>query len=134
MFLIVFIDSVGIPLPAALDALLILLAVKAPHRAYFAALMATLGSIAGNLALFLGVRYGLRRFIKVPEPGEPQRFRRWFHRYGLVSVFIPAVIPFMPLPLKVFVVSAGALHTPSLRFLAVIVVARVIRYFGEVYL
>ncbi len=134
MFLIGFIDSVGIPLPAALDALLIIMGVKAPNRAYFAATMATLGSVAGNLTLFLAVRLGFRRFVKVPEPGEPQRFRQWFHRYGLVSVFIPAVIPFVPLPLKVFVVSAGALHTPTLRFLAVILLARIIRYFGEVYL
>jgi membrane protein YqaA with SNARE-associated domain len=134
VFLIGFIDSVGVPLPAALDALLILIGVKAPHRAYFAALMATLGSVGGNLTLFWAVRHGFRRFLKVPEPGEPQRFRRWFHRYGMVSVFIPAVVPFVPLPLKVFVVSAGALRTPSARFLAVIIVARLIRYFGEVYL
>jgi membrane protein DedA with SNARE-associated domain len=34
----------------------------------------------------------------------------------------------------VFVISAGALKTPFRKFLAVILLARVIRYFGEAYL
>ena len=37
-------------------------------------------------------------------------------------------------PLKVFVISAGAMHTPLSRFLGVVSLARVIRYFGEAYL
>jgi len=118
-----------------MDALLILIAVKAPSRAYFAALMAVLGSIAGNVMLFQAARYGVRRFVKaVPEPGDPQRFRKWFHRYGLLTVFIPAATPFLPLPLKVFVVSAGALHTPLSRFVLVVALARIVRYFGDAYL
>jgi len=52
----------------------------------------------------------------------------------MLTVFIPAVTPVLPLPLKVFVVSAGALKTPFSKFLAVILLARVIRYFGEAYL
>jgi membrane protein DedA with SNARE-associated domain len=44
------------------------------------------------------------------------------------------VTPVLPLPLKVFVVSAGALKTPFSKVLAVILLARVIRYFGEAYL
>jgi membrane protein DedA with SNARE-associated domain len=34
----------------------------------------------------------------------------------------------------VFVISAGAMHTPLRRFLGVVLLARVIRYFGEAYL
>ena len=118
-----------------MDALLIIIAVKAPGRAYFAALMAVLGSLAGNVVLFQGARYGLRRFTKaLPEPGDPQRFRKWFHRYGLLTVFIPAATPFLPLPLKVFVISAGALHTPLPRFVLVVALARTVRYFGDAYL
>ena len=52
----------------------------------------------------------------------------------MLTVFIPAVTPFVPLPLKVFVISAGAMHTPLSRFLGVIVLARAIRYYGEAYL
>ena len=135
VFLIGFIDSLGVPLPATMDALLILIAVKAPERAYFTAFLAVLGSVGGNVGLFLASRHGVRRFVKsLSEPGEPQRFRLWFERYGLVTVFIPAVTPLLPLPLKVFVISAGVLHTPLGWFLAVILVARLVRYFGVAYL
>ena len=135
VFLLGFIDSLGIPLPATMDALLVLVAVKAPQRAYFTALMAVLGSAGGSITLFLAVRQGRQLFLKgEPPPGKRQRFERWFDRYGMLTVFIPAVTPVLPLPLKVFVVSAGALKTPFSKFLAVILLARVIRYFGEAYL
>jgi membrane protein YqaA with SNARE-associated domain len=135
VFLLGFIDSLGIPLPATMDALLVLVAVKAPQRAYFTALMGVLGSAGGSIALFLAARHGRRLFLKGQPPlGKPQRFERWFDRYGMLTVFIPAVTPVLPLPLKVFVVSAGALKTPFSKFLAVILLARVIRYFSEAYL
>lgn len=135
IFLIGFLDSLGVPLPAAMDALLLLIAVKAPDRAYFAALMAVFGSLAGNVTLFLGARHGFRRLVRtVEDPGKPRRFREWFQRYGLVTVFIPAVVPLLPLPLKVFVITAGVLHTPFGKFFGVILLARLLRYFGDAYL
>lgn len=135
IFLLGLIDSIGVPFPATMDALLILIAVKTPGRAYFAATLAVLGSLGGNVMLFEAARHGMRRLIRVvPEPGKPQRFRAWFHRYGLLSVFIPAATPILPLPLKVFVISAGVLHTPLFRFVIVILVARALRYFVDAYL
>jgi membrane protein YqaA with SNARE-associated domain len=133
VLLLSLLDSFGVPMPAVMDALLIYVAWKSPDRAWFTAGMAVAGSIAGNCALFWAARHGFRRFIKPPEPGSPQKFREWFRRYGLVTVFIPALLP-IPLPLKVFVVSAGMLHTRSGQFIAVVVLARSIRYFGEAYL
>ena len=40
----------------------------------------------------------------------------------------------IPLPLKIFVVSAAVTRTPLRSFLATIVLGRAIRYFGEAYL
>jgi len=135
VLLIGMIDSIGIPLPATIDALLILIAMKAPDRAYLAASLAVVGSLAGNLALFQAAQYGVQRLTRgVPKPGESHRFREWFHRYGLISIFIPAAIPILPLPLKVFVVSAGGLRAPRTRFAGIILVARTLRYFGLAYL
>lgn len=134
IFLLAFIDSAGIPVSLGMDAMVVLLGVKAPQSVWFGATMAVIGSVAGNMALFMAARKGGRRFVApVPEPGDEGKFRGWFRRYGLATVFIPALVP-IPLPLKVFVVSAGVLHTPVLEFLTVIVVARVMRYFGEAYL
>jgi membrane protein YqaA with SNARE-associated domain len=134
VFLLAVLDSSGVPMPAAMDLLLMFVAFKSPDRAYFTAAMAVLGSLGGNITLFLLSRHGVRRFFKPPVPGKPGRFREWFDRYGLVTVFIPSLLPIPPLPLKAFVVSAGVLRTPLTQFAAVILVSRVIRYFGEAYL
>jgi len=134
IFLLAVLDSACVPLPAAMDILLMFVAFKSPNRAYLTAAMAVVGSLGGNVTLFLLSRHGVRRFIKPPQPGKPGRFREWFDRYGLVTVFIPSLLPIPPLPLKAFVVSAGVLRTPLGQFVAVILISRVIRYFGEAYL
>ncbi|HLK62663.1 MAG TPA: VTT domain-containing protein [Bryobacteraceae bacterium] len=138
VLVISIIDSMGIPIPSGVDFLLLTVAagsVNNPQHAYFTALLAVIGSTVGNLVLFQAARHGRRLFGKgEPSPGKQQRFQQWFQRYGLMSVFVPAVTPVVPLPLKVFVISAGALHTPVSRFVAVILLARIIRYFGEAWL
>jgi len=116
-----------------MDLVVISVAWTAPGEAWLTALLAVAGSMAGNLGLFFVSRYGGRRFVRPPEPGNPQKFRRWFQRYGLVTVFVPAILP-IPLPLKVFVVSAGVLHTPASRFFLVVLAARIVRYGAEAYL
>lgn len=138
VLLLSVIDSMGVPLPAAMDALVLGVAVGSaqnPGHAYLTALLAVVGSVAGNIFLFHAAKQGGRFFRRgEPQPGARRRFREWFHRDGLVTVFVPAVTPIVPLPLKVFVISAGALHTPFIRFLAVIVAARLLRYFFLAYL
>ncbi|MCE5310716.1 MAG: VTT domain-containing protein [Acidobacteriales bacterium] len=134
VLLICFLDSAGVPLPTVLDAWLVIIATQRPQSAYFSAAMGVFGSMAGNYALFRAARYGGTRFFKTETTSnKSEKFRLWFSRYGLITVFVPAVVPFIPLPLKVFVISAGAMRTPTARFLSVIFVARVIRYFGETY-
>ncbi len=128
-----FLDSCGIPLANTLDAYLIFLAIKEPDRAYWYAAIAVAGSTIGNAALFLVARRGGRRYLQRAESGRAHRFRKWFDRFGLVTVFVPALMP-IPMPLKIFVISAGALHTRIMPFLAVIVIARFARYFGETWL
>lgn len=134
VLLIGIVDSIGVPLPATIDALIILIAARAPGQAYYAAALAVVGSLAGNVVLFQTARYGVRQVMRASEPDKPWKLRAWFRRYGLMTVFVPAATPIVPLPLKVFVVSAGALRTPFLRFLGVILAARTLRYFGEAYL
>lgn len=134
LFLLSFIDSLGIPVATGLDALLILIAIKSPSTAYWGALMAILGSLAGNAVLFTLARRGGRHYLaNSGSPGRVERFRAWFTRYGLVTVFVPALLP-IPLPLKLFVVSAGALQTSIRPFLLVVALARVFRFTGEAWL
>jgi membrane protein YqaA with SNARE-associated domain len=133
LLLLAVLDSGGIPLPNGLDAYLVFLAVKEPSNAYWYAAIAVAGSVMGNVALFLIARRGGRRFMERTEPGRGERFRRWFQRFGLATVFVPALMP-VPMPLKFFVICAGALRTRFVTFLIVILLARLPRYFGEAWL
>ena len=129
-----FLDSTGVPVSAGVDALIIYLAVQSPKSAWLSALLAIFGSTIGNLVLFTAARKGGQRFLERSAPsGRVQKFRAWFERYGLVTVFVPALIPF-PMPLKLFVVSAGVLRSRLSVFLLVILLARVVRYGGDVWL
>jgi len=135
VFCLALLDSMGIPIPGGTDLLLLGISVESVHarsRAYLAALVALIGSLIGNVILFQAAKHGRRLVSK--KDAEPGKFQGWFRRYGLLTVFVPAVVPIVPLPLKVFVISAGAFRTAFGRFVAVILVARVIRYFGVAYL
>ena len=133
LLLLAVLDSAGIPLPNGLDAYLVFLAVREPAQAYWYAAIAMAGSVIGNVVLFLVARHGGRRFMERTEPGRGERFRTWFNRFGLVTVFVPALMP-IPMPLKFFVICAGALRTRFTPFLIVILLARFPRYFGEAWI
>jgi membrane protein YqaA with SNARE-associated domain len=134
IFLLSVLDSSGVPVAGVFDALLILIAVKTPQVAWLCAGLAVVGSTAGNVILYLTARKGGQRFLRESAPeGRSAKFREWFRRYGLVTVFVPALVP-IPMPLKLFVISAGALGTPLGTFVSVVLAARVLRYFGEAWL
>ena len=134
ILLVSFIDSAGIPLTVGLDFLVILLSAKEPTLAPAWVALAVVGSSAGNLVLFYIARKSGERLMKVEAPeSQRARFRKWFNRYGLVTVFIPALIP-IPMPMKFFVVCSGALRINQVSFLLTVVVARLLRYGGESFL
>jgi len=110
-------------------------AVVNPKAAYFGAFLATLGSAIGCMFLYYLGRTGGRVYLdKVTASGRAARLRVWFQTYGLITVYIPAAVPIPGLPLKVFVLCAGALGVTPLRFLTLILIARIPRYFGLAWL
>jgi membrane protein YqaA with SNARE-associated domain len=132
---VAFIDSVGIPLTVGLDLLVVLLSTKRPELAVLWAGLAVLGSTAGNLSLFFIARKSGGLLLKKESTeGFRARFREWFHRFGLTTLFIPAIVPFPPMPMKFFVVCAGCLNTPVSHFLFTVILARTLRYGVEAYL
>ncbi len=135
LFLLAVIDSSGIPLPSSVDLLIVLLAAKNPSRAYLSAAIAITGSLLGCMILYFIARKGGQLYLDArTATGMPARFRRWFLRYGLATVFVPGLVPILPLPMKVFVLSAGALGVRPLTFLLVVLAARIPRYLGLAYL
>jgi membrane protein DedA with SNARE-associated domain len=130
LFLLAVFDSAGIPLPAAVDALLVAAAAVNPEAARLGALLAVAGSLIGSMVLYSIARKGGQAYLdRTTAAGKGGKFRKWFQRYGLISVFIPALVP-IPMPLKVFVISAGALGVAPLKFLLVVLAGRAPRYFG----
>lgn len=134
LFLLAILDSAGLPVVGGVDALLIAIAVNQPHLAYIAAIWAVLGSLAGSLILFGIARKGGEVLLaKHIGTRRGKRLHAWFERYGLVTVFIPALSP-LPLPMKVPVFCAGALEVRWSYFSAVVLAARTIRYAALAYL
>jgi membrane protein DedA with SNARE-associated domain len=135
VFAIATLDSAGVPLPMGVDALLLTVATISPEKAYFAAILAMLGSVGGNWFLFRLARKGGEKFLdEKTHDGRAKKFREWFQHYGLITVFIPTVVPIVPLPLKVFVLSAGALGVSLRAFLLTILIGRIPRFLAMAYL
>ena len=134
LLLLAALDSAGVPIPAAVDALLMLLAANSPSTAYIAAACATIGSVAGSMFLFYLARKGGEKYLEKHTVGERGRkLRLWFQHYGLLTVFISAISP-IPMPMKLFVVSAGALGVPPQAYFLTVLAARIARYFTLAYL
>jgi membrane protein YqaA with SNARE-associated domain len=134
ILLLSILDSTGVPVAGVFDALLILIAAERPSVAWLCASLAVAGSTVGNIILFSTAHRGGRRFMNKAAPeGKGARFREWFKRYGMVTVFVPALMP-IPMPLKLFVISAGVLGTSMAQFVTVVVIARFLRYFGAAWL
>jgi uncharacterized membrane protein YdjX (TVP38/TMEM64 family) len=128
---VALIDGAGLPNPGGTDYLLLFLGWKHPDSAYLYAFAAIAGSLVGMMFLFWLARKGGQKYLERRASGpRAMRFRRWFDRYGLVTVFIPALVPFVPLPMKVFVLSAGALGVRPQAFLLTVALGRIPRYFG----
>ena len=129
------VESLGIPNPGGTDFLLLFIAASRPDTAMLSAFLAIAGSLAGSMFFFEVLHRGGERLLaKYTSSGRGQRFQAWFLRYGLITVFIPAFLPIPILPYKVFAACAAALGVPRLRFLAVLVAARVPRYLALAYL
>jgi len=111
------------------DALLVVVAVFDHSQAYWAALAATAGSVIGSLFLFLIARKGGEAYLaRYTATGRGAKFRAWFMEYGLLTIFVPAFVPVIPMPMKIFILSAGALGVSPWKFVFVLLAARVPRY------
>ena len=134
LLLLSVLDSVGLPVIGGVDTLLVAIATNKPGQAYWAAGCAIVGSVVGSLILFSIARKGGEVLLAKHISGRTgARLHTWFQRYGLVTVFVPAISPF-PLPMKIPVFCAGALSVRLAYFAFVVLTARVIRYVALAYL
>src|SRR3954447_16634184 len=64
LFLIALLDSSFLSFPEVVDVLIVVLTIQHPHRMLYYALLSTLGSVLGCLALFLLARKGGEAFLR----------------------------------------------------------------------
>jgi membrane protein YqaA with SNARE-associated domain len=131
LFIIGFLDSSFLSFPEVNDLLLVLMVVEHPQRMVLYAASATLGSIAGCLALYTVGRKGGDAFIRRRFGAGPvERTLRVIRRNGVLAILVPALLP-PPAPFKIFVLLAGLAGISPLRFTTAIAIGRGVRYFGE---
>ena len=137
LFAIAFLDSFAIPMPAGVDAALIVLTVshdtaRMSWMLLYAA-MAVLGSTAGCVGLYLISRRAGHRALDRFSEKKRKRVMGLIDKYDVLSVLVASLLP-PPFPFKLFVVSAGVFRLSLFRFTVAIAVGRAVRYLIEGYL
>ena len=131
LFIIAFLDSSFLSFPEVNDLLIVWLTIQHPERMLYYALMTTLGSIAGCLALYTVARKGGEAFLRKRFHARTiDRAMDLFRRYGMFAVLVPSLLP-PPAPFKIFVLAAGVSRVKLWHFVTAIAVGRGLRYFGE---
>jgi membrane protein YqaA with SNARE-associated domain len=134
LFVIAFLDSSFLSFPEVNDILIVLAVVNHPERMVLYAGTATLGSIAGCLALYFAGRKGGERLLRKRfSGGRVEKVSALMRQYGALALIVPALLP-PPAPFKIFVLMGGVAKIPLWTFVWSIAVGRGIRYFGEGFL
>lgn len=130
LFLVALADSGLIPLAEGVDVLLFTQVVRHPARASMYAALATAGSLLGCMFLYYISRAGGE--VALARRASPERIagiRRKIEKYEALILVLPAMVP-IPLPMKVAVIASGVFRVHLGRFVAAVLFARAVRYFG----
>jgi len=128
LFVLAILDSTPIPTLGGVDILLAILVVRQVEPWWFYAIVAVLGSVTGAYLTFHAARGGGAEYLQ--KKFGKQRvngFLALFDRWGTSGLAVSAAVPF-PFPTSAFFAAAGVLDYPLRRFLAVVAVARAVRY------
>lgn len=135
LFAMTIFDGAGLPIPGGVDALVMYLSSQRPAEWMLVALIAVIGSTIGNSIMFFIARKGGEIYLERHTlHAFGRKLRAWFQHYGMVAVFIAALVPLPVMPMKIFTICSGALGTPVRAFMITFFCARIIRYLGLAYL
>jgi membrane protein YqaA with SNARE-associated domain len=127
-------DSSFVPFPSGVDLWMITLSVHNPANTPLYVAVATVGSVAGSSILYFAARKGEEAFLGKRVSAERiTRVRERIERYGYWAIIVAALLP-PPAPFKLFILAAGLLQYPWVKFAAALSVGRIIRYSLEGYL
>ena len=130
LFIVAFLDSSVLSFPVVADLLVIEQSSRNPARMPYYALMATVGSLAGCVWLYLLAKKGGEAMYRRRAGKRAERIRAWVGRNAFASVAIPAILP-PPMPFKPFILAAGVFQVRWRTFVLALVTGRGLRYFLE---
>jgi membrane protein YqaA with SNARE-associated domain len=133
VFLSAFLDSSFVPLPLVTDLIVVDLSSRNPLKMPNYAAMATMGSLAGCVWIYVLARKGGQTYYRNKQQQPSGRIRNWVLKYPFTSVLLPAVAPF-PAPFKHFVIAQGVFQVSFVPFVVGTFVGRGALFFVEGFL
>jgi len=130
LFVVAFLDSSVLSFPVVTDLLVIESSVQNHARMPYYAAMATIGSLAGCIWLYLIAKQGGEALFERRAAKWAKKTRRWVTQNAFLSAFVPALLP-PPLPFKAFVLAEGVFQVPLRTFVVALLLGRGLRYLGE---
>lgn len=124
VFIVAVLDSSALALPNATDVLIMYLTVQRPSLWWYYALVATVGAVLGSLPLYVLAQRGgealLARRLSGPRAATAVA---WYRRSAFTAIAVASFTP-PPMPLKPFVLLAGATGLGPWRVAAAIAAGR----------
>jgi membrane protein YqaA with SNARE-associated domain len=131
LFVAAFLDSSFLSLPEINDLLIVMMVIERPDHMILYVALTTLGSIVGCLTIYALAWKGGEAFLeKRLRSGHVGKAAASIRRYGVLALLVPSILP-PPSPFKVFVLLAGVVRIPPVRFTIAIAVGRGFRYLVE---
>ncbi len=128
---VAILDSSILALPNATDGLVMYLTLQHPGWWWYYAAMGTLGAVVGSWPLYVVARRGGQAFIDRRLTGARAAGAvAWYRQSAFAAIAGPAFIP-PPMPLKPFVLLAGATALAPWRLVAALVLGRGSRHLLE---
>ena len=107
------------------------LSVENPGRMLYYVAMATVGSLAGCIWLYLLAKKGGEALFRKHAGLHAERTQRWVRRNAFMTMFISSILP-PPLPLfKVVVLAEGMFQVRLSTFVMALVLGRGVRFLIE---
>jgi membrane protein YqaA with SNARE-associated domain len=123
-----FLDASILPIPGSMDVLVIALSAGHADLWPYYALMATLGSVLGALAMYRLARKGGEEMLaRRLSRRNMKKVTEIFSRFGFGAIAVPALLP-PPVPMVPFVMAAGATQYSENRFLTAMTLGRAVRF------
>lgn len=134
VFIVAVLDSSLLALPNATDGLIMYLTIQRPVLWWYYAGAGALGAIVGSLPLYILARRGGEAFLARRLAGpRSARAVAWYRRSAFTAIAVPSFIP-PPMPLKVFILLAGATALAPWRLVWALIVGRGTRHAIEAFL